>query len=101
MKVTKWSIFNGELTVSDHEAEQISGETGSVNAHSGEKPSEPVAASPADASTAQDAEPVVSKPEPVVSEPMPPEPSERAFQSPNCAIPTCSPKSYWGQRNWS
>ena len=81
MKVTKWSIFNGELTVSDHEAEQISGETGSVNAHSGEKPSEPVAASPTDASAASHAltsEPVVSEPvtpEPSMSEPAMPEPS--------------------------
>jgi hypothetical protein len=95
MKVTKWSIFIGELTVSDQKAEQISGETGSVNAgisHSGEKPSEPVAASPADASTAQDAEPVVSKPEPVVSEPMPPEPSmsEPSISEPSILEPSMS-----------
>ena len=69
MKVTKWSIFNGELTVSDQEAEQISGETGSVSAgisHSGDKASEPVT----EASAAKDA-----LSEPVVSEPVAPEPS--------------------------
>jgi hypothetical protein len=32
MKVTKWSIFNGELTVSEHEAGQTSGEVGSLSA---------------------------------------------------------------------
>jgi hypothetical protein len=38
MKVTKWSIFYGELTVSDQLPEQISGESGSLTAsisHSG------------------------------------------------------------------
>jgi hypothetical protein len=79
MKVTKWSIFNGELTVSDQEAEQISGETGAVNAgisHSGDKAGEPVT----EASTAKDAlsEPVVSEPvapEPTISEPSMSEPA--------------------------
>jgi hypothetical protein len=85
MKVTKWSIFNGELTVSDHEAEQISGETGSVNAHSGEKPSEPVVASPTDASAASHA--LTS--EPAVSEPVTPEPSmsEPAISEPSMSEP--------------
>jgi hypothetical protein len=49
MKVTKWSIFNGELTVSE-QAEQISGEFGSLNAgvsHSAATPSEPAVASEA------------------------------------------------------
>ncbi len=72
MKVTKWSIFNGELTVSE-QAEQISGESGSLNAgvsHSADTPSEPVVASAAETSPAVDApvsEP--SLPEPSISEP--------------------------------
>jgi hypothetical protein len=46
MKVTKWSIVNGELTVSE-QAEQISGEFGSLSAgvsHSAATPSEPAVA---------------------------------------------------------
>jgi hypothetical protein len=74
MKVTKWSIFNGELTVSE-QAEQISGESGSLNAgvsHLAATPSEPVAASVAESSPAVDAQVQVSEPsmpEPSMSEP--------------------------------
>jgi hypothetical protein len=60
MKVTKWSIFNGELTVSDQHPEPIGGESGSLNAgvsHSAGTSNEPVTAS----------EP--STPEPSMSEP--------------------------------
>jgi hypothetical protein len=32
MKVTKWSTYSGELNVSEHQSEPISGETGSVGA---------------------------------------------------------------------
>jgi len=46
MKVTKWSIFNGDLTVSDQEAEKTSGDTGSLSASSSaETPAAPVTAS--------------------------------------------------------
>jgi hypothetical protein len=60
MKVTKWSIFNGELTVSDQQPEPIGDESGSLSAgvsHSAGTSSEPVTAS----------EP--STPEPSMSEP--------------------------------
>jgi hypothetical protein len=60
MKVTKWSIFNGELTVSDQHPEPIGGESGSLSAgvsHSAGTSNEPVTAS----------EP--STPEPSMSEP--------------------------------
>jgi hypothetical protein len=72
MKVTKWSIFNGDLTVSDQEAEHIGGESGSLSAgifHSADTPSEPVAASVAETAPtdAPVSEPSVS--EPVTSEP--------------------------------
>jgi hypothetical protein len=73
MKVTKWSIFNGELTVSDQQPEPIGGETGSLSAgvsHSAGPSSEPVTASAAETGQAADApvsEP--STPEPSMSEP--------------------------------
>src|ERR1700733_8903969 len=60
MKVTKWSIFNGELTVSDQHPEPIGGESGSLSAgvsHSAGTSNEPVTAS----------EPSI--PEPSMSEP--------------------------------
>jgi hypothetical protein len=69
MKVTKWSIFNGELTVSDQQPEPIGGESGSLSAgvsHSAETSSEPVTASAAETSQAADVS---------VSEPSMPEPS--------------------------
>jgi hypothetical protein len=72
MKVTKWSIFNGELTVSDQQPEQIGGESGSLSAGispSNGTPSEPVTASAAETSQAADgavSEPSV--PETVASE---------------------------------
>jgi len=51
MKVTKWSIFTGDLTVSEHSAEQISGESGSLSPtpavpHSSEASVQPVVAAP-------------------------------------------------------
>jgi hypothetical protein len=58
MKVTKWSIFNGELTVSDQQPEPIGGETGSLSAgvsHSAGPSSEPVTASAAETGQAADA----------------------------------------------
>jgi hypothetical protein len=73
MKVTKWSIFNGELTVSDQQPEPIGGESGSLSAgvsHSAGASSEPVTASAADTNEAADApvsEPSI--PEPSMSEP--------------------------------
>ena len=73
MKVTKWSIFNGELTVSDQQPELIGGESGSLNAgvsHSAGAASEPVTASAAETSEAAVvpvSEP--SMPEPSMSEP--------------------------------
>jgi hypothetical protein len=77
MKVTKWSIFNGELTVSDQEAEQTSGETGSLNAgisHQADAPSEPVtaAATEAVAADAVASEPAMAEAmsEPSISEPV-------------------------------
>src|SRR5271168_3779172 len=69
MKVTKWSIFNGELTVSDQAAEQTGGESGSLSAgisHSADTSSEPATASVAETSAAAEA---------LVSEPSMPEPS--------------------------
>jgi hypothetical protein len=50
MKVTKWSTFPGDLTVSEQMAEPTSGESGSIDAvpavpHASEAPSEPGAAS--------------------------------------------------------
>jgi hypothetical protein len=72
MKVTKWSIFNGELTVSDQEAEKIDGETGSLSvSHSAETPSEPVTASAIEAAVVKD----TPAPEGAASEPIAPEPS--------------------------
>jgi len=73
MKVTKWSIFNGELTVSDQQPEQIGGESGSLNAgvsHSAGASSEPATASAVETSEAA-AVPVSepSMPEPSMSEP--------------------------------
>jgi hypothetical protein len=67
MKVTKWSIFNGDLTVSDQEAEQIDGESGSLSAgvsHSASPRSEPATASVAETvpTDAQVSEPPVSEP---------------------------------------
>jgi hypothetical protein len=73
MKVTKWSIFNGELTVSDQQPELIGGESGYVSAgvsHSVDASGEPVTASAAETGHAADApvsEP--SMPEPSMSEP--------------------------------
>src|ERR1700722_17825658 len=69
MKVTKWSIFYGELTVSDQQPEPIGGESGSLSAgvsHSADTSSEPVTAS-----TAETGQPVSepSVPEPPISEP--------------------------------
>jgi hypothetical protein len=67
MKVTKWSIFNGELTVSDQQPEQIGGESGSLSAgisHSNGTPSELVTARAAETSQAADgavSEPSVSE----------------------------------------
>jgi hypothetical protein len=91
MKVTKWSIFNGELTVSDQEPNQISGETGSVSAgisHSTDKPGDQVAASATEATAAKDA----GLPEPVVSEPVAPEPSmsELSMSEPVLSEPVLS-----------
>jgi hypothetical protein len=73
MKVTKWSIFNGELTVSDQQPEQIGGESGSLNAgvsHSAGASSEPATASAVETGEAT-AVPVSepSMPEPSMSEP--------------------------------
>jgi len=73
MKVTKWSIFNGELTVSDQQPEQIGGESGSLNAgvsHSAGASSEPATASAVETGEAA-AVPVSepSMPEPSMSEP--------------------------------
>jgi hypothetical protein len=76
MKVTKWSIFSGDLTMSDQEAEQTSGESGSLSAgisHSAGTSSEPATASAAETSQLVDAlvsEP--SMPEPSMSEPAAP-----------------------------
>src|SRR5579863_2173661 len=73
MKVTKWSIFNGELTVSDQQPDPIGGESGSLNAgaaHSAGPASEPVTASAA--ATSETAVVPVSEPsapEPSMSEP--------------------------------
>lgn len=73
MKVTKWSIFNGELTVSDQQPEQIGGESGSLSAgvsHSAGTPSEPATAFVAE--TGQTADVPVSEPsapDPSMSEP--------------------------------
>jgi hypothetical protein len=69
MKVTKWSIFNGELTVSDQQPEPIGGESGSLStgvSHSSGAPSEPLTASVAETGQAGDVP---------VSEPHTPEPS--------------------------
>jgi hypothetical protein len=55
MKVTKWSIFNGDLTVSDQEAEPAGGESGSLIAgtsHSADPSGDPVTASSAETSEA-------------------------------------------------
>jgi hypothetical protein len=67
MKVTKWSIFNGDLTVSDQEAEPASGESGSLNAgasHSADSSGELATASSAQTSEALTA----PMPEPSMSE---------------------------------
>src|SRR5450756_2739913 len=53
IKVTKWSTFTGDLNVSEQQAEQTSGEPGSLNAEpavpaSSDTHSQPVAASGAD-----------------------------------------------------
>jgi hypothetical protein len=73
MKVTKWSIFNGELTVSDQQPEPIGGESGSLSAgvsHSTGASGEPVAASATETGEAA-AVPVSepSMPDPSMSEP--------------------------------
>jgi hypothetical protein len=73
MKVTKWSIFNGELTVSDQQPEPIGGESGSLNAgasHSAGPSSEPATAFTSETGEAA-AVPVSepSVPEPSMSEP--------------------------------
>jgi hypothetical protein len=96
MKVTKWSIFNGELTVSDHEAEQTGGESGSLSAgisHSADTSSEPAAASTAATSETVNApvsEP--SMPEPSMSEPAAPKveavKAEASAQVPQPEAPT-------------
>ena len=68
MKVTKWSIFNGELTVSEHQAEQTSSEGGSLTAViSDPAPSEAVTAAVSEASEVS-AEAVKATPEPVTAE---------------------------------
>jgi hypothetical protein len=101
MKVTKWSIFNGELTVSE-QAEQIAGESGSLNAgisHSTASQSEPVVASAAKTSPAVDApvsEP--SMPEPSMSEPSlfePATPEAPKVEAPKAEMnaPTAQPES--------
>jgi hypothetical protein len=101
MKVTKWSIFNGELTVSE-QAEQIAGESGSLNAgisHSTASQSEPVVASAAKTSPAADApvsEP--SMPEPSMSEPSlfePATPEAPKVEAPKAEMnaPTSQPES--------
>ena len=51
MKVTKWSIFTGDLTVSEQNAELTSGESGSLGAGPAVPPSseasiQPVVAAP-------------------------------------------------------
>jgi hypothetical protein len=63
MKVTKWSIFNGELTVSNQKAEQTSGESGSLSAgisQSADMSSESATASVAETSAAA-SEPAASE----------------------------------------
>jgi hypothetical protein len=73
MKVTKWSIFNGELTVSDQQPEQIGGESGSLSAgvsHSAGASGEPATAftpETGEAAAVPVSEPPV--PEPSMSEP--------------------------------
>ena len=70
MKVTKWSIFNGGLTVSDQQPEPIGGESGSLNAGAPASAGAPVTASAAGSSEATIvpvSEP--SMPEPSMSEP--------------------------------
>jgi hypothetical protein len=70
MKVTKWSIFNGELTVSDQEAEKIDGETGSLSvSHSAETPNEPVTASAAAGAAKDAAASEIAESGPIASEP--------------------------------
>ena len=73
MKVTKWSISNGELTVSDQQPEQIGGESGSLSAgvsHSAGASGEPATAftpETGEAAAVPVSEPPV--PEPSMSEP--------------------------------
>jgi hypothetical protein len=68
MKVTKWSIVNGELTVSEHQAEQTSSEGGSLNAGvSHPTPSEPVTAAVVETSQVS-ADAAKATPEPVAAE---------------------------------
>ena len=69
MKVTKWSIFNGELTVSDQQPEPIGGESGSLNP--GASPSAGGSSEPVTASATETGEAVAVP----VSEPSMPEPS--------------------------
>ena len=68
MKVTKWSIFNGELTVSDQQPEPIGGESGSLSAgvsHSADTSREPVTASATETGQAT----AIPVSEPSISEP--------------------------------
>lgn len=80
MKVTKWSIFYGELTVSDQQPEKISGESGSLNAgvsHSAGTSSE----APAFSATETGEAGVVPVSEPCMPEPSMSEPSMEAVAS--------------------
>jgi hypothetical protein len=57
MKVTKWSTFTGDLTVSEHNAEQTSGEPGSLGAGPAASPSSETQVEVVSAAAQQSAKP--------------------------------------------
>jgi hypothetical protein len=56
MKVTKWSIFSGDLTVSEQQAEQTNGEPGSLSAGQAAPPSPEASSGPVAAATPESVE---------------------------------------------
>src|SRR6202043_828483 len=86
MKVTKWSIFSGDLTVSEQQAEQTSGEPGSHSAAPAAPPSPEASSGPIAATTPES----VEKPPKIVSPDLVPEQgagTENDAAQPNAAKP--------------
>jgi hypothetical protein len=109
MKVTKWSIFLGDLTVSEQQAEQTSGEPGSFSAGPAAPPSSEAQAGPVAAETPESAE---KTPKIVSPDLVPEQGAENDTAKPDAAKPDAAkaeaPHAIGkvmimssGERNWS